>query len=70
MNNYRVEYYDLPVSVKAFTVKSSDDTFIIFINSRLSYEQQQKSFKHELRHIKNDDFQKQNVDEIECMAHY
>ena len=44
---------DLPSSVRGFTVLGSDYEPIIIINARLSYEQQRKTYKHELKHILN-----------------
>ena len=48
---------------------NADDSYTIFINPRLSYEQQQKVFEHELKHIKGADFDKCSADKIEFDAH-
>ncbi len=64
-----VIYADLPVSIKAYTVCCPDDTYTIVLNSRHSYEQLLISYFHELRHIENGDFDKDNVDMIELSAH-
>lgn len=42
---------DLPVDVRGFVCLGSDFEPIIVINSRLSREQQLKTYHHELRHI-------------------
>lgn len=65
----RVVLYNLPTSIKGYTVKNIDDTYTILLNSRLTYEQNVKSYKHELKHINNNDFDKDNVDLIEIDAH-
>jgi len=68
--DYQVIMYDLPTSIKALTTNNPDGSNTIFINAKLNYEQQQKSFEHELDHINNHDFDKMiNVDEIEYNAH-
>ena len=43
--------------------------YTIYINQNLSYEQKQKAFNHALLHIKNNDFEKDNVQSIEAQAH-
>lgn len=42
---------DLPVHIHGFVCLGSDYEPIIVINSRLSAEQQQKTFRHEMDHI-------------------
>lgn len=54
--NIIVRYIPLPVSVRAFTVPDDQGDYNVYINSSLSREQQIKSFEHEARHIRNDDF--------------
>ena len=54
--NIIVRYIPLPVSVRAFTVPDSQGSFNVYINSSLSFEQQRKSFEHEMCHIENGDF--------------
>ena len=64
-----VIYADLPASIKAYTVSCPDDTYTIVLNSRHSYEQLLISYSHELKHIENGDFEKDNADMIELSAH-
>lgn len=66
---YRVFLKNLPCTIKAFTVKNNDDSYTIIVNARLNYEQQNSSFKHELHHIVNCDFEKEDVNLIEYNAH-
>lgn len=42
---------DLPVHVRGFVCLGSDYCPCIVINSRHSFEQQQKTFRHEMEHI-------------------
>lgn len=48
---------------------NEDDSYTILINARLSYEGQLKAYEHALRHINDDDFQKEDVQSIEYNAH-
>lgn len=67
---YIIMFKDLPTTIKALTVNNEDDTYTIIVNSKLNYEQQHKSFEHELLHINSCDFNKFDVDKIECNAHW
>lgn len=44
---------DLPCSVRGFTALGSDYEPIIILNSRLSAEQQRKTYRHEMNHIES-----------------
>ena len=50
-----VRLIDLPVKIKGVVSYSQDGTPNIYINSRLSIDQQRKAYLHELEHIHNDD---------------
>lgn len=65
--DYQVIYIDMPT--KEAVVKNEDDSYTIFINARLNYEQQMKSYLHAMKHIAGEDFQKENVQYIEYFAH-
>lgn len=60
---------DLPTSIGGYVVKGIDDTYTIVLNSKLSHEDNVKSYLHELSHIKKHDFEKTDVQEIESEAH-
>ena len=47
----------LPLSVKGITVPAPDGTYNIYINQNLVFEMQKQVYIHELKHIKNNDFQ-------------
>ena len=53
----------------AILVKNADDSYTIFLNARLSQESRVKSYYHALRHIQEQEFEKQNVQDIEIQAH-
>lgn len=70
MENIRTVYYDLPNTIKGFTVSTNDDFFTIVLNQNLSHSQNMKTYFHELNHIMNGDFSKKSsVDMIEFYAH-
>lgn len=61
----RVYFMDLPCRIKGYVSKNEDDTHTIILNSKLSIEQNMKTFLHELSHIENNDFEKPTVNEAE-----
>lgn len=65
-----VQMMDFPHSIRGFTVMVDFETFIIFINSRLSYDIQCEAYDHEIGHIDRKDFDKMySVHEIENIGH-
>lgn len=42
---------DLPGTIRGFTMLGADYEPIIILNSRLSVEQQRKTYRHEMNHI-------------------
>lgn len=54
---------------KESVTKNEDDSYTIFINAKLSAEEQQKKFQHAMLHILEDDFYKENADKIEFDTH-
>lgn len=67
MVDYQVVFIDLPLGETV--TKNEDDSYTIFINARLSAEEQQKKFIHAMKHIMGDDFYKVCVDRIEVNTH-
>ena len=59
MENIIIRTIPLPSTVRAFTVADESGDYNVYINSQLSFEQQQKSFRHETVHIENGDFYKE-----------
>lgn len=45
------------------------DGYTVYLDDRLTYEQQREAFAHAMFHIKNRDFEKSDVGEIERIAH-
>lgn len=64
---YFVREVSLPFEVRGIvTPNAEDDSFSIYINSRLSDDQKRKALKHEIDHIENDDFYNdKTIEEVE-----
>lgn len=60
-----VRYIDFPTTIGGRTVPNEDGSFEVFINSRYGYNGQQKALKHELRHIKNGDFDSDRTEDVQ-----
>jgi hypothetical protein len=45
------------------------DDYVIFINARISDDAQREAFEHAVDHIRNNDFEKSSVQQIEAEAH-
>ncbi|MCD8396129.1 MAG: hypothetical protein LUD12_02890 [Lachnospiraceae bacterium] len=60
---------DLPPSIAGYTVVNPDDTYTIILNTRVTHERQLEAYQHEIRHIQEQDFEKEDVQEIESTAH-
>ena len=56
-------------TAKEMVVENPDGSYTVFLNARYSFNQQQESARHALRHVKEADFEKQNVQKIEAEAH-
>lgn len=71
LDNYTTIYQNLPYKIKGFAVyNSKEDYYTIVLNSRLSHDQNIKTFIHELKHINNDDFSSSlAATTIEALAH-
>ena len=66
--DYIVRYIDLPITVKGATVMDYDGFYNIYINSRLSYEEQKKTIAHEMEHIvRGDFFSYATLEDVETM---
>lgn len=55
MTDIPVILQDLPTTVRGFIMLGEDFQPCIIINSRLSREQQKRTYRHELRHLRSDE---------------
>lgn len=60
---------NFPNSGNEMIIKNEDGSYTILINAKLSDRGQVLAYKHALKHIVNEDFEKENVQEIERHAH-
>lgn len=67
---YNVVLLDDANGVPGSVWKNSDDSYTIFIDTKLNDIEQRKVFLHEMKHIQENDFEKYDVQEIETDAHY
>lgn len=68
--SFNVICLDLPTKTKGFTkYNSEEDFYIIFLNAKLNFEQQQSTFIHEMEHISNTDFNQEDIQKIEFERH-
>lgn len=58
IENVFVRQIHLPMTVRAFTIPDEHGNYNVYINDRLSTEQQYKSLEHEFSHIRSGDFSK------------
>lgn len=60
---------DFPTKGKEMVMPNEDGSYTILINARLSQIGRMKAYEHAVKHIFNDDFTKNDVQEIESEAH-
>ena len=56
MNDVIVRVMDMPYFARGFTLLDSDGDFNVYLNSRYTCEEQEETYRHEMKHIKNGDF--------------
>lgn len=56
MGTIIVRYMDLPGKCRGLVRRDAEGDYNIYINSRLSFDMQQDTIKHEVSHIENGDF--------------
>lgn len=69
MGNIFTYLVDLPCWMGGHCNCNPDGSYSILINARFGYEAQKEVYLHELRHIRNNDFEKANVEKIERGNH-
>lgn len=71
MEDIFIHYIDFKNSIPATSTCNEDGSYSVFINSRISNEQQVNGYIHELKHILKQDFECRIgfVDRIEYYAH-
>lgn len=67
-NNYQIVYID-GLTVNEVVTENEDCTYTIFINHNLCYAKRLKAIQHALEHIDENDFERDDVQEIEYERH-
>lgn len=61
---------DLPTKIYSFIRENPDGSYTIVLNARLSAEDRERHYRHEIGHIYNFDFEREETaDAIEAEAH-
>lgn len=69
MNDIRVVLMDVDTMVGESIFKNADDSYTILLNSRWSAEEQRRCFDHAISHIRHNDWERFDVNEIERERH-
>lgn len=56
MEDFCIRFIDLPCRVNGVTVQDENGFYNVYINARLSEQAQRSAIKHELTHVKRNDF--------------
>ena len=68
MDDCFVSCIAMPGNVRGFTLPGADG-YNIYINDQLDRAGRIRAYRHEMEHIKRDDFHKDDVQEIENSVH-
>ena len=60
---------DFPNKGREMVVPNEDGSYTILINARLSDAERMAAYEHAMKHIVGNDFEKENVQEIESVSH-
>lgn len=69
MSDIYVYQVPLPRGINEMVTPSLDDSYTVYIDERLSDEKKLEAYQHALEHIKKNDWSKEDVQEIESIAH-
>lgn len=70
MNDVNVHLIAFPTGkAKEVVVPCEDGTYSVFIDKNIASNQQLLAYNHAMKHIKNFDFEKEDVQQIESVAH-
>ena len=68
-DDFKIVYEDLPTTISGFT-KETDGFYTIVLNSRMTFEQNRKTYADETDHIDSRAFDsEQSADQIEMESH-
>ena len=67
--DYTVRLMDMEYGIHEQVIKASDGHHTILLNARDADNQRMKGYEHAIEHLRNDDFEKADVQKIETEAH-
>ncbi len=71
MDNIISKMVNMPTTIKSYVVCTADNDFCIVLNANHSFETLMEAYQHELKHIRNGDYDKKgDIDFIEINTHY
>ena len=69
MNDISVVLMDVDTMVGESIFKNADGSYTVLLNSRWSAEEQRRCFNHAISHIRHNDWEKDDVQQIEKERH-
>lgn len=67
--NVNTRLVNMDVLIEEQVIKNTDDSYTVLLNARLTHERQLEAYYHAIRHIQNNDYEKEDVNKIEFDAH-
>ena len=68
--DYQIQLIQFPdTKTKETVVENEDGSYTIFIEASLDSIRQREAFLHAMKHILGDDFEKEDINKIEYVAH-
>lgn len=69
MSDYYVYVVPFPDGIREAVTPGFENDYTIYLNEKLSDEEKLKAYRHALNHCINNDFEREDVQEIEEQAH-
>lgn len=69
MKDVFVHEMDLPTTIEGFTRLNEDGSYTIVLNARSAHSRRIRTYDHEVRHIVRNDFDRDDVQEVEVENH-
>ncbi len=68
--DYNIQLIGFPTTkVHEAVTPNEDGSITVFIDKNMTFEAQKERFLHAIKHLKGNDFDKDNIQEIETDAH-
>lgn len=70
VDDLNIVFADMDTRIKEQVIYNTDGSYTILLNARHSHDSLKKAFDHALDHIRNNDWEKSDVQLIESRAHH